>query len=182
MKTKLKLLAGGIFMAMAVNSYAIDGAINFTGAIVEEACEINGGEELSIPLGTYSAAQFQEIGDLSPKIPFTLPLDNCPVPSESNPTPHFRIWLESDTVTDTTDLIALGNDYGDTMSDGVGIRIEDAKTNQIMKINGLPDMIYPIPAKIMNVDLLAYYESYKLPGDITAGAADARVKVTLDYR
>jgi len=73
MKTKFKLLAGGIFLAMAANSYAIDGAINFTGAIVEEACEINGGEELNIPLGTYSAAQFQEIGDLSPKIPFTLP-------------------------------------------------------------------------------------------------------------
>ena len=164
---------------------ATDGAISFHGSIITQACELNNGEDVDVQLGTYSAAQFTAIGEKSPSIPFTLPLTNCPVAAkEGDPVPHFRLWLETETVPGHDDLAKLGNDFGDTMADGVGVKIIDATSKKAMPYNTLPpdDMVYQSTAATMNVNLLAYYVSYKEPKDITSGAADARVNVTLDYR
>ena len=184
MKMKYKAIVSGLLLALAGNSYAIDGRINFTGEIIKTACVINNGNDLDIELGTYSAAQFRAIGDTSPNIPFTLPLANCPVAQKvGDPIPHFRIWLEGDVVDAThPNLLLLQNSFGDTMSDGVGVQILDAKTKNVMLLNTLPTMTYDINTAIMDVNLLANYKSYKAPNDITAGRADANVNVTLDYR
>lgn len=182
MKTKLRLLTGGMFMAFAINSYAIDGEINFHGAIITQACVINGGDDIDVPLGTYSAAQFTSVGEPSPKIPFTLPLSNCPHGSAK--TDHFRIWLEAPTVPGKPNLIQLADEFNDgSAASGVGIRIIDAaKPDTPLPINTLPDLEYTITGETMNVNLMAYYESFAEPTAITAGVADAVVNVTLDYR
>lgn len=185
MKTKFKLLAGGIFMAMAANSYAIDGAINFHGEIITQACVINGGQDIDVPLGTYSAAQFREITNTSPKIPFTIPLTNCPYAEDGSiETDHFRIWLEAVTVPEHPNLIQIADEFKDGSSaTGVGIRIVDAKTPETpLEINTLPTVTYDIEGEVMNVNLMAYYESFAAATAITAGLADAVVNVTLDYR
>lgn len=185
MKTKLKLLAGGIFMAMAVNSYATDGAINFHGEIITQACIINGYQDIDVPLGTYSAAQFVSVGDPSPKIPFTIPLTNCPYAEDgSEETDHFRLWLEAPTVPDHPNLIQIADEFKDgSAATGVGIRIVDAKTPETpLEINSLPTLTYKIEGDVMNVNLMAYYESFAAATEITAGLADAVVNVTLDYR
>lgn len=185
MKNKLKLLAGGIFLAMAANSYAIDGAINFHGAIITQACIINGGQDIDVPLGTFSAAQFQTVGEPSPKIPFTIPLANCPYAKDgSQETDHFRIWLEAATVPGTPNLIQVADEFKDgTAASGVGIRIVDAANPDTpLPINTLPELVYDITGEIMNVNLMAYYESFVESTAITAGVADAVVNVTLDYR
>ncbi|MFO6298357.1 fimbrial protein [Rahnella selenatireducens] len=184
MKTTYKLMISGLLLAFAGNSHAIDGRINFSGAIVKTACIINGGNDVDVQLGTYSAAQFREIGDTSPNIPFTLPLANCPVAQKvGDPIPHFRIWMEAEAVDAThPNLVKLGNSFGDTMADGVGIQILDAQTNNIMLLNTLPTVTYDINTATMNVNLIANYQSFKVPNDITAGPADASVNVTLDYR
>lgn len=184
MKTTYKLMVSGLLLALAGNSYAIDGRINFSGAIIKTACVINGGNDVDVPLGTYSAAQFREIGDTSPNIPFTLPLANCPVAQkDGDPLPHFRIWLEAEAVDAThPNLVKLGNSFLDTMADGVGVQILDANTKEVMLLNTLPTIVYDIKTATMDVNLLANYQSFKGPDDITPGPADASVNVTLDYR
>ncbi|TPG58792.1 fimbrial protein [Ewingella americana] len=184
MKNKLSFITGGLFMALSANSLAIDGIINFHGSIITQACEINGGQDVDVQLGTYSAAQFRSIGDKSPSIPFTLPLTNCPVATAEDPTvPQFRIWLEAPTVTDHPDLVQVTSAFDDdTIADGVGVKILDGQTKAVMQLNTLPEIIYKISKASMNVDLIAYYESYKAPTDIKAGPAEASVNVTLDYR
>lgn len=185
MKTKLKVLVSGIFMVFTMNSYAIDGAINFHGAIITQTCVINGGDEIDVPLGTYAAAQFVSVGDPSPKIPFTIPLTNCPYSEDgSAETDHFRIWLEAATVPGKPNLIQVADEFRDGSSaTGVGIRIVDANNPDTpLAINTLPDLVYNITGEVMNVNLLAYYESFAQATAITAGIADAVVNVTLDYR
>ncbi|RJT42136.1 fimbrial protein [Rahnella woolbedingensis] len=184
MKKTIKLVVGGLLLALAGSSYAIDGRINFTGAIIKTACVINNGSDVDVQLGTYSAAQFQQIGDTSPEIPFTLPLTNCPVAQkDTDPVPHFVIWMEADAVDAThPNLVKLANSFGDPMADGVGIQIMDAATKQVMLLNTLPTLSYDIKTATMNINLLANYQSFKNPTDITAGPADASVNVTLDYR
>lgn len=165
--------------------FAVDGAISFHGSIITQACEVNNGEDVDVELGTFSASQFTAIGEKSPSIPFVLPLTNCPVAAaEGSPTPHFRLWLETETVPGHDDLAKLGNDFDDIMADGVGVKILDASSKKAMPFNTLPpeDMEYQSTAATMNINLLAYYVSYKEPKDITAGPADARVNITLDYR
>lgn len=184
MRYKLSLIAGSLFMTMSANIFAIDGVINFHGSIITQACEINGGKDVDVELGTYSAAQFRSIGDKSPSIPFTLPLTNCPVATAEDPTvPQFRIWLEAPTVADHPDLVQVSSTFDDvTVADGVGIKILDGNTKAVMNLNTLPEIVYSIPSATMNVNLIAYYESFKEPTLITAGPAEASVNVTLDYR
>jgi major type 1 subunit fimbrin (pilin) len=184
MKTTYKLIVSGLLLALAGNGYAIDGRINFHGEIIKTACVINGGNDIEVELGTYSAAQFREINDTSPNIPFTLPLANCPFTTVQNdPIQHFRVWLEAEAVDAThPNLVKLGNSFGDTMADGVGIQILDATTKDVMLLNTLPTVTYDITSATMNINLLANYQSYKTPDLITAGPADASVNVTLDYR
>ena len=47
----------------------------------------------------YNAEQFRSVGDRSPKIPFTIPLVNCPVTGwehdNGNVEASFRLWLET---------------------------------------------------------------------------------------
>lgn len=97
--------------------------------------------------------------------------------------PQFRIWLEAPTVADHPDLVQVTSPFEeDTIADGVGIKILDGDTKAVMDLNTLPEIVYSIPSATMNINLIAYYESFKGSTLITAGPANASVNVTLDYR
>ncbi len=182
MKMKYKAIVSGLLLALAGNSYAIDGRINFTGEIIKTACVINGGADKDIELGHYSAAQFRNAGDTSPQlVDVILPLTNCPVTSTI---PNFRVWLEAPAVdTSHPNLIQVGK--GGVSADiakGVGIEIIDAASGSIMPLNRLSDIEYPITGTSMNINWKAYYRSYVDTVDIEEGLAEASVDITLDYR
>ena len=89
----------------------------------------------------------------------------------------FRLWLERGEV----------GCFAGTAATGVGIRIDDAESGNLMPLNamGNDNTVYQIPADsngIVNVDLIAYYVSTVEASEITPGEADAVVNVTLDYR
>ena len=70
----------GLLALFAGNAAATDGEIVFDGEILKSACEINDSDKkIEVALGHYNAEQFRSVGDRSPKIPFTIPLVNCPV-------------------------------------------------------------------------------------------------------
>ncbi|MCV6019695.1 fimbrial protein, partial [Escherichia coli] len=101
----------------------------------------------------------------------------------------FRLWLETrhnGTVPNFPNLAKVGS-FAGTAATGVGIRMDDAESGNIMPLNamGNDNTVYQIPAEsngIVNVDLIAYYVSTVVPSEITPGEADAIVNVTLDYR
>lgn len=182
---KCKIIAGTIFLILAGNSYAVDGIIKFTGRIDKAACVVNNNLAVEVELGTFSAAQFTQVGKPSPEIPVVLPLTNCPITQvEGEPVPHFRVWLQAESVdADHPDLIKVGNGFSDPeVATGVGIQIKDAATKAIMPLNSLPEITYDIKAAVMNINLVANYVSTVEPGEIHEGSADANVDVTLDYR
>ncbi|WP_426762179.1 fimbrial protein [Hafnia paralvei] len=166
------------FISLASNCYAVDGKINFSGTIIKTACTFS---DVNVELGTYPVTQFPKVGDHSLETTFVLPLTTCPV---SNNIPHFRILFEADQVnTDHPNLIQVGNgNVGSDIATGVGIQIMDAATRTVMPLNTSSEMTYPITGANININLLAYYQSYVPQEDITEGEADASVDVTFDYR
>lgn len=101
----------GLLALFAGNAAATDGEIVFDGEILKSACEINDSDKkIEVALGHYNAEQFRSVGDRSPKIPFTIPLVNCPVTGwehdNGNVEASFRLWLETrDNGTVLTSLI-----------------------------------------------------------------------------
>lgn len=189
-----KSAVAGLLALFAGNAAATDGEIVFDGEILKSACEINDPDkQIEVALGHYNAEQFRSIGDNSPKIPFTIPLVNCPTTGwehdNGKTEASFRLWLETrdnGTVTGYPNLAKVGS-FSGTAATGVGIRIDDAESGNIMPLNamGSNNTVYQIPADsngAVNIDLLAYYVSTVAHADITPGEADAVVNVTLDYR
>lgn len=75
-----KTAIAGLLALFAGNAAATDGEIVFDGEILKSACEINDSDKkIEVALGHYNAEQFRNIGERSPKIPFTIPLVNCPM-------------------------------------------------------------------------------------------------------
>ncbi|MFA2121830.1 fimbrial protein, partial [Escherichia coli] len=70
-----KTAIAGLLALFAGNAAATDGEIVFDGEILKSACEINDSDKkIEVALGHYNAEQFRNIGERSPKIPFTIPL------------------------------------------------------------------------------------------------------------
>ena len=95
-------------------------------------------------------------------------------------------FRDNGTVPNFPNLAKVGS-FAGIAATGVGIRIDDAESGNIMPLNamGNDNTVYQIPAEsngIVNVDLIAYYVSTVVPSEITPGEADAIVNVTLDYR
>jgi len=185
-----KLAIAGLLTLSAGQAFATDGTINFTGTIFDTTCNFEGGDTVNVELGTYAADQFKSAGDRSPKIPFTIPLENCPTTpwdhDDGRKDASFRLWLETrngSTVEDTVNnhtLVSVAS-MKPGAATGVGIQIE-TDDGTPMKINELTDVIFPITGEKMNVNLKAYYVSTVDPDLITPGEANATVDVTLDYR
>lgn len=190
MKVIYKTLIASSLVLAAGNVAATDGEIIFNGEIIESTCEISSpNRQVLVELGSYNKTQFRAVGDRSPKIAFTLPLVNCPTDEwehiDGTTDASFQLWLETrqgGTVENYPDLAKVSGMA--TTAEGVGIRIEDAKTEQTIPLNRLatPKISYTITGTTMNVDLFAYYVSTKVASEIKAGEADAVVDVTLDYR
>lgn len=95
-----KTAIAGLLALFAGNAAATDGEIVFDGEILKSACEINDSDKkIEVALGHYNAEQFRNIGERSPKIPFTIPLVNCPMTGwehdNGNVEASFRLWLET---------------------------------------------------------------------------------------
>ena len=177
-----KIAIAGLLALFAGNAAATDGEIVFDGEILKSACEINDSDKkIEVALGHYNAEQFRSVGDRCPMTGWEH--DN------GNVEASFRLWLETrdnGTVPNFPNLAKVGS-FAGIAATGVGIRIDDAESGNIMPLNamGNDNTVYQIPADsngIVNVDLIAYYVSTVEASEITPGEADAVVNVTLDYR
>lgn len=192
MKISTKSALAGLLVLSASHAWATDGTIEFTGAILDSTCEFAAEDDIvHVELGHYAANQFKQVGDKSPTTPFSIPLINCPTTAwkhlDGREDASFRLWLETrdgstieDAVNERT-LVSVASMSGDA-AEGVGIQIE-APDGTPMQLNKLTDdVIFPITAEAMNLNLQAYYVSTVESKDIAPGVANALVDVTIDYR
>lgn len=156
-----KTAIAGLLALFAGNAAATDGEIVFDGEILKSACEINDSDKkIEVALGHYNAEQFRNIGERSPKIPFTIPLVNCPMTGwehdNGNVEASFRLWLETrdnGTVPNFPNLAKVGsfvglgknghlglNEPGESLQPACHISQLDARTQQheMLKTAGRP--------------------------------------------
>lgn len=184
-----KSVAVGLLAISAGSAWAVDGTIEFNGAIRTSTCEFANGDTIAVELRTYARDQFRFVGDKTPSIPFTIPLINCPTVAwehvDNTVDASFQLWLEtrSGGTVGTNNELAKVSSMG-TAATGVGIRIDKADDGTQMALNKLntPAIKFPITDTSVNVDLVAYYVSTVESSSITPGEADASVDVTIDYR
>lgn len=194
MNKVIKIVIAGLFAFFVGNVVVIDGEIVFDGEILKFVCEINDfDKKIEVVFGYYNVEQFRNIGERSLKILFIIFLVNCLMIGweydNGNVEAFFRLWLETrdnGIVFNFFNLVKVGFFVGIAVI-GVGIRIDDAESGNIMLLNvmGNDNTVYQISAEfngIVNVDFIVYYVLIVVLLEIILGEVDVIVNVTLDYR
>lgn len=161
---------GGI----SVQSVAADGTVHFTGKILDQACEVDGGsQELKVELGAVSAKSLENEG-ASAATPFTIALHNCP---ESVSKAQVRFDGTPDAV--NKDLLQLSGYGSDGVAKDVGIQITDMNNTPIPMYKNSQDFTLDGPDN--NLEFLAKYvgTTKAIP---TGGNADGVAVFSIDYR
>ncbi len=65
-----------IISATAMNTYAVNGKVNFTGEIVKSTCTVKSGDEdKDVYIGKYPTSAFTKTGDVTASKAFTINLE-----------------------------------------------------------------------------------------------------------
>ncbi|MCS2171604.1 type 1 fimbrial protein [Scandinavium sp. TWS1a] len=191
MSIKRKLLLT-LFLAASIGSVNADemnaGVVHFTGEIIDPTCVIDGndGKDNNVPLGTYPSSLFQNPGDESSLIPFTISLKDCPV--QSTGLINIQLTFEGTTVpTSNADLLAVSTitTGGTTAATNVAIAVSSINAiTTLIKMDGSEDQLLvrlpTISGDAVSADLVARYRAVAVP--VTAGPADADMTVNILYR
>ena len=119
-----------ILMAAATTANAADGKVEFTGKIVDSPCTVQS-ESVSkaVDLGQVRISDFESVvGSTAGSTPFSLTLENCNVATLKNASIKFSGQQAA------TDATVLGM-VGENQVAGVGIQINDARTNKKLSLN-----------------------------------------------
>ncbi|MBN6044530.1 type 1 fimbrial protein [Citrobacter sp. ku-bf4] len=155
-------------------SVAADGTVHFTGTILDQACEVDGGsQDLKVELGTISAKSLENQGE-SAATPFTIALHNCP---ESVTKAQVRFDGTPDSV--NKDLLQLSGYGNDGVAKDVGIMITDMNNHPIPVYKNSGDFALNGPDNTLQF-LAKYVGTTKaIP---TGGTADGIAVFSIDYR
>jgi major type 1 subunit fimbrin (pilin) len=157
----------------SVSAFAADGQINFTGEIIDSACEVvnNVSAPLNVNLGKVAKTAFSGAGDTASATKFTLQLKNCPATLTGA-----AVKFEGATADGDSSVLALTQGAG--VATGVGIQITDA-SDSIVQLN-TTSAIYPLVSTgENNLDFVARYIATAT--DIGAGQANAVASFTINY-
>lgn len=179
MKTQIALAIAATVSAMTFTSSAFAaGQINFTGEIVNAACDIkiNGANSNEVVLGKWPTSMFKAAGDKSTPANFTINVDNCLAGS-------YQVNFTG--IADATDAKLLKA----SAATGVGIAIAN-KTSTADLVN-LNTIVGQESNAVLNaagtgatasgsLPLQAFYQA--TGAAVTAGKADATVSITLQQK
>ncbi|EST58004.1 fimbrial protein [Proteus cibi] len=174
---KKNLLA--IFIAsssiFAVNNVlAADGTIDFTGEIIDNACELaSGSDALKVNLGKVSKTALPSTGSTAAATKFTIKLINCPTTVSSA-----AVKFDAESYSGDDSVIALKKETG--VASGVGIQITD-DTNTVVPLF-TASKIYPLKTGAGVVNNLDFRARYIAKSDtVTAGPANGNATFTINY-
>ncbi len=151
---------------------AADGDIEFTGEIIDQACELaNGSEAIKVNLGKVAKTAFQGSGSTAAATKFTLKLINCPATVSSS-----TVKFDATSYSGNDTIIAIKNESG--AATGVGIQLSDTQNSVIPLYTASKS--FPLSSTQDNdLDFLARYIAQS--DTVTAGPANATATFTINY-
>lgn len=154
------------------NVLAADGTIDFTGEIIDNACELAAGSDaLKVNLGKVSKTALPSANSTAAATKFTIKLINCPATVS---TASVKFDAESYSGDDT--VIALKQESG--VATGVGIQITDDANTVVPLFTA--SKTYPLKEGVENnLDFRARYIAKT--DSVTAGLANANATFTINY-
>ena len=175
MKTQIALLLGTI-TALTMTTHALAaGQINFTGEIVNAACDIkiNNSNTNEVVLGKWPTSMFKATGDKSTPQTFTINVENCAAG-------NYQVNFSGATDTANAKLLKT------SAATGVGIAIANASnTSNLVSLNttaGNSDSnaVFNATGTSGSLPLQAFYQA--TGATVVAGKADATVSITLQQK
>lgn len=175
MKKNFIIIAMAVTAALSASSaYAADGQVNFTGEIIDAACEVvnTPSNPLDVQLGRVSKTAFTAAGDLSSATKFTLQLKNCPATATTA-----QVKFDGTALNGDNSVLALTQDTG--VATGVGIQLSD-DSNTVLPLY-TASKTYPLVSgtAVNNLDFSARYIATN--ASVTAGPANSTATFTVNY-
>ncbi|KFK95216.1 MULTISPECIES: fimbrial protein [unclassified Serratia (in: enterobacteria)] len=174
MKKNIIVAALAAVAAMSsASAFAVDGQINFTGEIIDSACEVvnNVSAPLNVELGKVAKTAFSGAGDTASATKFTLQLKNCPVSVTGA-----AVKFEGAAAAGDNSVLALTQGAG--VATGVGIQLSDASATAL-QLN-TASATYPLVSTgVNNLDFVARYIATET--EVGVGQANAVASFTINY-
>lgn len=153
-------------------SFSSDGVVNFTGEILESACDVSvgGDNALSVNLGRIAKKSFATSGDTAAATKFTIKLTGCPEALTS-------VNVKFDGVTDSKNNNYLAITPGTGVASGVAIALYDVSQKPLPMLTA--STAYKISTGDNNLDFYARYIATE--NTVNAGQANSTSTFSLVY-
>lgn len=171
MNKKLLPIAALIISASAMNAYAVNGKVNFTGEIIESTCTVTfGDQKKDVFIGKYPTSAFATKGDVTASKAFTINLEKCEAGD-------YSLRFDGPSVAGNPNLLSVDQ------AGGVGIEIL-TNDEKIIPINQDANVINVATtgdaSGTATFNLKARYKSFL--DKVTAGTANASATFTIEYK
>lgn len=168
------LIAGS---AMATSAFAVDGQVQFTGALTEDACElVTGTNPIDVQLGTYAVTSINgAAGEKTTPVDFAIELQNC-----ASSLVGQAVYAKFSGTRDTTNRDLLAITPGS--AEGVGIELGDDGGNLVELNSTSPATTFTIAAdSTASLNYNARYVSTAAGAGVKAGDANAVADFDIMY-
>ncbi|ELD1636547.1 TPA: type 1 fimbrial protein [Escherichia coli] len=171
MNKKLLPIAALIISSSAMNAYATNGKVNFTGEIIESTCTVTSGDQSkNVIIGNYPTSAFANKGDVTASKAFTINLEKCKAGD-------YSLRFDGPSVAGYPNLLSVDQ------AGGVGIEIL-TNDEKIIPINQDANVINVATtgdaSGTATFNLKARYKSFL--DKVTAGTANASATFTIEYK
>lgn len=172
MNKKLLPIAALIISVPAINAYATNGEVKFTGEIVQSTCTVTSSDKnKEVSIGKYLSNSFDDVGAVSASKAFSISLDNCAKGD-------YTLRFDGKTVAGHPNLLSV------SQASGVGIEIltNDEKPFSINQDAdpSTPWVTLADENSKTTFNLKARYKSFLK--EVTPGKADANASFTIEYK
>lgn len=151
---------------------ASDGAIHFTGRIIDAGCAIDTADmSQTIAFGEISKSAFQVAGDTAAAIRFSVRLSACPATLLSAD-------MRFDGPADATDNRLLAVNGG---ASGIAIGIFEQDSTTLIPIRSRSSSVSLTPGNSGTLEFVAKYMATGAPAAIVVGDANATSQFTVSY-
>ncbi|ELI7921275.1 fimbrial protein [Yersinia enterocolitica] len=173
MKNNLIAVALLTSSAISTSAFAADGQVNFTGEIIDSACEVvnSPSNPLEVNMGRVNKTAFGGTGSTASATQFALQLRNCPATVSTA-----SVKFDGTAVNGNRDVLALTSTSG--VATGVGIQLYDVSDSALPLAT--PSMAYSLVSGMDNS--LSFTARYiQTAALVTAGPANATASFTVNY-
>lgn len=161
-------------LCCSVSAWAADGQINFTGEIIDSACQVVNGisSPLDVSLGKVAKSAFTGSGSTTTTTRFDIQLKDCPETITS-------AAITFGGSADSTNANVLAVTPGTGAAAGVGIQLLDKTENPLSLYTSSAD--YPLQSGTTTNDLVFGARYIQTGSSVTAGPANAVSTFTVVY-